>query len=180
MLIWWRGEPPRARNTAQHSTHNQRHNSTTASHPTPRSHDSMYASATDRLPRMPASVTDPLTPRRLSRSSALTFVVFLGGGGGVGEGGEQAGAVVMMTVSPSQQHRTHAQQHYPNTQHNNNTQHYQNYSTCTSSRRTKSWLGCGMCASKMSSATLTSAGCATHVPSWPALTSRSLSARTFF
>ena len=52
--------------------------------------------------------------------------------------------------------------------------------TCTSSRRTKSWLGCGMCSSNTASATLTSSGCATHVPSCPARTSRSLSARTCF
>ena len=36
----------------------------------------------------------------------------------------------------------------------------------------------GMCASKISRASGISAGCATQVPSWPALTSRSLSART--
>lgn len=67
----------------------------------------------------------------------------------------------------------------------------------TSSRRTKSWLGVGMCLLKTSVAMDARAGCATQVlevlikgvligvlkirgayPSWPARTSRSLSART--
>lgn len=50
--------------------------------------------------------------------------------------------------------------------------------TCTSSRRTNSWLGPGMCLLNTSVAIAASAGCATQVPSWPARTSRSLSART--
>ena len=40
------------------------------------------------------------------------------------------------------------------------------------------WFGPFMCSSKMFIAIETNAGCATHVPSCPALTSRSLSART--
>jgi hypothetical protein len=44
--------------------------------------------------------------------------------------------------------------------------------------RTWTWLGSGMCASNTSRASGISAGCATQVPSWPAVTSRSLSART--
>src|SRR6185312_2269748 len=50
--------------------------------------------------------------------------------------------------------------------------------TWTSARSLPSWLGVGMYRSKISCATGTSAGWATQVPSWPALTSRSLSART--
>ena len=50
--------------------------------------------------------------------------------------------------------------------------------TCTSSRFTWCWLGVGMWVSKISRAIGINAGCATQVPSWPALTSRSLSART--
>mmetsp|Transcript_2846 Transcript_2846/g.4900 ORF Transcript_2846/g.4900 Transcript_2846/m.4900 type:complete len:200 (-) Transcript_2846:1060-1659(-) len=51
--------------------------------------------------------------------------------------------------------------------------------TTTSQRRMYSWLGWGMCLLKTSSAILTSSGCATHVPSCPASTSRVLSLRTF-
>mmetsp|Transcript_19617 Transcript_19617/g.49853 ORF Transcript_19617/g.49853 Transcript_19617/m.49853 type:complete len:249 (-) Transcript_19617:984-1730(-) len=89
--------------------------------PLPRSHASVYTSATSMLVRTPASVTRPDRPLRERRSSAVTL---------------------------------------------------------TSQRRTCSWLGCGMCLSNTSSATLTRSGCATQVPSWPALASRSLSART--
>lgn len=51
--------------------------------------------------------------------------------------------------------------------------------TSTSSRDTPCWFGPGMCASNTSRASGMSAGCATQVPSCPAPTSRSLSARTF-
>ncbi len=41
-----------------------------------------------------------------------------------------------------------------------------------------SWFGDCMCLSKISRAIGTRPGCATHVPSWPSVASRSLSART--
>lgn len=51
--------------------------------------------------------------------------------------------------------------------------------TWTSSRRLNSWFGVGMYLLKTSEAIAANVGCATQVPSWPARTSRSLSARTF-
>ena len=48
----------------------------------------------------------------------------------------------------------------------------------TSSRCRKIWLGVGMCSSNTALAMGMSAGCATQVPSWPSVTSRSLSALT--
>jgi len=44
--------------------------------------------------------------------------------------------------------------------------------------RRSTWFGCGITRSKISVAMGTSPGCATHVPSWPSVASRSLSART--
>ena len=51
--------------------------------------------------------------------------------------------------------------------------------TFTSSRLRWIWLGVFMCWSKIARAIGTRAGWATQVPSWPSVTSRSLSARTF-
>ena len=50
--------------------------------------------------------------------------------------------------------------------------------TCTSWRWRAIWFGSGIRRSKISLAIGTRPGCATQVPSWPSLASRSLSART--